>query len=42
VLHQCTLVLECVTLAQVVKLVVEVLVEFSTSTVFDEKTAKDT
>ena len=35
VLDECTLVLECVTLAQVVEFVVEVLVDLAGSTVFD-------
>lgn len=41
VLHQSTLVLECVTLAQVVELVVEVLVDLAAGTVLDEKAAED-
>lgn len=36
------LVLECVTLAEVVELVVEVLVDLATSTVLDEEAAQDT
>jgi hypothetical protein len=42
VLHQGTLVLECVTLAQVVELVVEVLVDLAAGTVLDEEAAEDT
>jgi hypothetical protein len=42
VLNKRTLVLEGVTLAQVVELVVEVLVDLSGSAVLDEKTAEDT
>ena len=42
VLDKTTLVLEGVTLAQVVKLVVEVLVDLARSTVPDEETAEDT
>lgn len=38
---QSALVLECVTLAQVVELVIEVLVDFAGGTVFDEETAED-
>ena len=41
VLNQCSLVLEGVTLAQVVKLVVEVLIDLAAGTVLDEKTAED-
>ena len=40
--NQGTLVLEGVTLAQMVEFVVEVLVDFARSTVFDKKAAKDT
>jgi len=42
VLNQCTLVLEGVTLAQVVKLVVKVLVDLPTGAVLDQQAAKDT
>ncbi len=41
-LDQSTLVLEGVTLAQMVEVVVEVLVYFARGTVFDQKTSKDT
>lgn len=40
-LNQCSLVFEGVTLAQVVKLVVEVLVDLAAGTVLDEKTTED-
>lgn len=40
-LNQRTLVLECVTLAQVVELVVEVLVDLASGTVLDKKAAED-
>lgn len=40
--NESTLVLEGVTLAEVVKLVVEVLVDLSGGTVLDEETAEDT
>lgn len=39
--NESTLVLECVTLAQMVEFVVEVLVNLATCTVLDEETAKD-
>jgi len=42
VFDESTLVLEGVTLAQVVEFVVEVLVDFAASTVLDEETAEDT
>lgn len=42
VLNQSTLVLEGVTLAQVVELVVEVLVDLAGGTVADEQTTEDT
>jgi hypothetical protein len=42
VLDQCSLVLESVTLAEVVQLVVKVLVDLACSTVLDEKTTEDT
>ena len=42
VFDQCTLVFEGVTLAQLVKLVVEVLVDLPSSTVFDKKTSENT
>jgi hypothetical protein len=42
VLNKGTLVLEGVTLAQVVKLVVKVFVDLSAGTVLDQKTAEDT
>lgn len=41
-LNKSTLVLEGVTLAQMVELVVEVLVDFAGSAVFDKETAEDT
>lgn len=41
-LNQSTLVLEGVTLAQVVELVVEVLVDLAGGTVLDQETAEDT
>lgn len=41
-LNEGTLVLEGVTLAQVVELVVKVLVDLAGSTVLDEQTAEDT
>ena len=41
VLNQCSLVLEGVTLAQVVKLVVEVLIDLAAGTVLDKKTTED-
>ena len=41
VLDQCSLMLEGVTLAQVVELVVKVLVDFAAGTVLDEKTAEN-
>ena len=41
VLNQCSLVLEGVTLAQVVKLVVKVLVDLAAGTVLHEKTTED-
>lgn len=40
-LNQCSLVLESVTLAQVVELVVQVLVDLARGAVFDQKTAED-
>ena len=40
-LHQRTLVLECVTLAQVVEFVVQVLVDFARGTVLDQQAAED-
>lgn len=40
-LNQCSLVLEGVTLAQVVELVVEVLVDLARGTVFDQEAAED-
>lgn len=40
-LDQCTLVLEGVTLAELIKLVVEMFVDFSGGTVLDEKASKD-
>lgn len=42
VLNQCSLVLEGVTLAQVVEFVVKVLVDLAAGTVLDQKTAEDT
>jgi len=39
---ECSLVLECVTLAEVVQLVIEVLVNLPASTVLHEKTTKNT
>ena len=42
VFNKSTLVLEGVTLGEVVQLVVEVLVDLAGSTVLDEKTAEDT
>jgi len=42
VLNQCSLVLEGVTFAQVVELVVQVLVDLATGTILDEKTAENT
>lgn len=41
-LHQGTLVLESVTLAEVVQLVVKVLVDLAAGTVLDQETAEDT
>jgi hypothetical protein len=41
VLNQCSLVLEGVTFAQVVKLVVKVLIDLAAGTVLDEKTTED-
>lgn len=41
VLNQSTLVLECVTLAQVVELVVEVLVDLAAGTVLDQEASED-
>lgn len=41
VLNQRTLVLECVTLAQVVEFVVKVLVDFASGTILDEETTED-
>jgi hypothetical protein len=41
VLNQCALVLEGVTLAQVVELVVEVLVDLAAGTILDEKAAEN-
>lgn len=38
---QCTLVLESVTLAQVIEFVVEMLVDLSSSAIFDEETTED-
>ena len=40
-LNQCSLVLEGVTLAKVVELVVKVLVDFAAGTILDEKTTED-
>ena len=40
-LNQCPLVLERVTLAEVVQFVVEVLVDLSSGTILDEKAAED-
>jgi hypothetical protein len=42
VFNQCSLVLEGVTLAQVVEFVVKVLVDLAAGTVLDQKTAEDT
>ena len=42
VLNKRTLVLECVTLAQVVEFVVEMLVDLASGAVLDEQTAEDT
>jgi len=42
VFNKSTLVLEGVTLAQVVQLVVEVLIDLAAGTVLDEETAEDT
>jgi homospermidine synthase len=42
VLNQCSLVLEGVTLAQVVEFVVQVLVNLAASTVLDKKTTENT
>ena len=39
--HQCTLVLECVTLAQLIELVVQVLIDLVSSSVLDKKTSED-
>ena len=41
-LNQCSLVLEGVTLAQVVEFVVQVLVDLAAGTVLDQETAKNT
>src|SRR3984957_15394227 len=41
VLNQRTLVLECVTLAQVVEFVVKVLVDFASGTILDKETTED-
>lgn len=41
-LDQCTLVLEGVTLAELVEFVVEVLVNLASSTVLDKQTSEDT
>jgi len=41
-LDQCTLVLEGVTLAEMVQLVVEMLVDFAGSAVFGQQTAENT
>jgi hypothetical protein len=41
VFNESTLVLEGVTLGEMVELVVEVLVDFASGTVLDEETAKD-
>lgn len=40
--NQCTFVLKCITLAQVVELVVEVLVDLARGSVFDEEAAENT
>ena len=40
-LDQCALVLECVTLAQVVELVVEVLVDLTRGAVLDQEATED-
>lgn len=40
-LDQCSLVLEGVTLAQVIELMVQVLVDLARGAVFDQETAKD-
>jgi hypothetical protein len=42
VLNQCALVLEGVTLAEMVQFVIEMLVDLATGTVLHEKTAEDT
>jgi prophage maintenance system killer protein len=42
VLNQCSLVLEGITLAQVVELVVQMLVDLAAGTVLDEETAENT
>ena len=42
VLNQCSLVLEGVTLAQMIELVVEVLVDLAAGTVFHKETAENT
>lgn len=36
VLNQCTLMLECITLAEMVKFVIEMLVDFARRAVFDK------
>jgi len=41
-LDQCALVLECVTLAEMIEFVVEVLVDLAGCTVLDEEAAEDT
>jgi hypothetical protein len=42
VLNECSLVLEGVTLAQVVEFVIEVLVDLAAGTVLDQETAENT
>lgn len=42
VLHQCSLMLEGITFAQMVELVVQVLVDLARGTVFDQEAAEDT
>lgn len=40
-LHQCSLMLESITLAQMIELVIEVLIDLARGTVFDQEAAED-
>lgn len=40
-LHQCSLMLEGITFAQMIELVIQVLVDLARGTIFDQETAED-